>query len=459
MSVFINRVLNLKHIKVIGFDMDYTLVRYNAERFEELTHRLACDRLASRYGYPEAVRNLEFDFNRAIVGLVIDIRNGNLLQVSRHSKVKLAYHGLQILDYKEQRDTYQEMAIDLRSPDFRSLDTSFAISNGVLFSQLVELKKQGENIPSYSQIADDVNNCIDILHQDDSIKSVLISDFGKYVIQDPDVSAMLERFADYGKKLMIITNSDYAYTKRLLDYAIDPFLRKYESWKDLFEIVITFADKPRFFERKGRFLRIDAETGLMSNHEGKIVKGVYQGGWFGKLQEDLGYSGSEILYLGDHIYGDVVSIKKTCNWRTALVLGDLEAEMEGLKKAAPVQKEIEKLMAEKQALETEINGLDMDRHEGKKVPQGIINGLFDKIDELNSRISELLQQYRTFFNPYWGEILRAGYDESRYAEQVEKYACIYMTKVSDLYQYSPKTYFRPYHRTMPHEEAALSGEI
>ena len=78
------------------------------------------------------------------------------------------------------------------------------------------------------------------------------------------------------------------------------------------------------------------------------------------------------------------------------------------------------------------------------------------MDKLNTQISELLKKYKSFFNPYWGEILRSGYDESRYAEQVERYACIYMTKVSDLYDYSPKTYFRPYHRTMPHEAAALN---
>jgi 5' nucleotidase family len=351
------------------------------------------------------------------------------------------------------------MAIDLRSPDFKSLDTSFAISNGVLFSQLVQLKSDGEKVPPYHQIAEDVNNCIDILHQDDSLKSRIIGNFDKYVIKDPVVAKMLERYVDYGKKLMIITNSDYEYSRKLLDYAINPYLKKFKTWQDLFDLVITFADKPRFFERKGRFLKIEPETGLMSNHEGKVDKGIYQGGWFGKLQEDLGYSGSEILYLGDHIYGDVVSIKKTCNWRTALVLGDLESEIKGLIKATPVQKKIEALMKDKQALEVEINSLDTRRYEGEKIPYSQINSLFEKMDKLNTRISEHLKEYKVFFNPYWGEILRAGYDESRYAEQVEKYACIYMTKISDLYKYSPKTYFRPYHRTMPHEESALQGDI
>ncbi|QEN07032.1 5'-nucleotidase [Oceanispirochaeta crateris] len=455
MPVFINRVLNMKNIKVIGFDMDYTLIRYHAEAFEELTHKLAAKRLSERVDYPEEVKNLVFDFQRAIVGLVIDKRNGNLLQISRHGKVKIAYHGLEPLDFHKQQIIYQEMAIDLRDPDFQSLDTSFAISYGVLFSQLVQMKSEGYSLPGYREIAEDVNHEIDILHQDDSIKSRLRADFDRYVIKDPKVAGMLERYRDYGKKLMIITNSDYSYTRQLMDYALNPYLKKHKTWQDLFDIVITFADKPRFFEQKGRFLRIDPETELMSNHTEPVDFGIYQGGNFHKLQKDLGYSGSEILYLGDHIYGDVVSIKKTCNWRTALVLGDLEDEISGLIKSKDVQQQINKLMDEKLALEKEINFIDAKRFEGENIPRSRLTPLFDKMDGLNSKISELLRQYKIFFNPYWGEILRAGFDESRYAEQVEKYACIYMTKVSDLYDYSPKTYFRPYRRIMPHEDMTL----
>ena len=35
MSVYVNRTLNMKKIKAIGFDMDYTLVRYKTEAFEK----------------------------------------------------------------------------------------------------------------------------------------------------------------------------------------------------------------------------------------------------------------------------------------------------------------------------------------------------------------------------------------------------------------------------------------
>ena len=36
----------------------------------------------------------------------------------------------------------------------------------------------------------------------------------------------------------------------------------------------------------------------------------------------------QVLYIGDHIYGDVLSSKKKLGWRTMLVVPELEAELE-----------------------------------------------------------------------------------------------------------------------------------
>ncbi|MBI9102991.1 MAG: HAD-IG family 5'-nucleotidase [Spirochaetales bacterium] len=455
MSVFVNRTLNLKKIKLIGFDMDYTLVPYDTRAFEALTYRLALDRLVKSKKYPKVIKDLEFEFERAIVGLVIDRRNGFILQLNRYNKVKNSYFGTEQVDFKEQNRIYQNLAIDIREADFKSLDTSFAIANGVLFGQLVELKKQGIELPPYYRLDEDIVSVINELHQDDSLKSVIRKDFASYVIQEPEIALMLERFKEYGKKLMIITNSDYAYTRALLNYSLNPFFKNHSSWQDVFDIVITLADKPKFFELNNRFLSIDRKTGLMSNHDGPVLEGLFQGGSSRKFQDDTGFSGSEILYLGDHIYGDVVSIKKQCDWRTALVLGDLEGEMEGIRKGKDVQAEIDGLMAKKTGLEKEINRISTIRFEGGKYNKAKLDKLYREMDGLNSLISDCIGQYNTFFNPYWGEILRAGSEESRFAEQVEKYACIYMTRVSDLYRYSPRTYFRPDRRILPHERAAL----
>jgi HAD superfamily 5'-nucleotidase-like hydrolase len=455
MAVFINRTLNLKKIKMIGFDMDYTLVAYHTRAFEKLVYDLARERLRSEFSYPAEIEKLTFDFDRSIVGLVIDLKNGYLLQLSRYNKVKSSYFGLDQVPFKKQKAIYQNMAIDLREEHYKSLDTLFAISNGVLFSQLVQLKKQGVELPVYAQIQHDITSSIDSLHMDGSLKQIIKNDFGTYVNRDEKVARLLERYKDYKKQLMIITNSDYSYSKALLDYAITPFLQHHSSWQELFDIVITFADKPRFFDRVNRFLKIDPATGLMENHEGPIVSGIYQGGCSKQLQKDLNLQGSEILYLGDHIYGDVVSIKKSCDWRTALVLADLEREMDGIKASYGVQKKIDELMDRKAVLEKKINEIDIKRYESRNKIYIPMDELYRETDEINTEISKLLGEYMTYFNPYWGEILRAGSEESRYADQLERYACIYMTKVSDLYEFSPRIYFRPVKRILPHERAVI----
>jgi len=223
-----------------------------------------------------------------------------------------------------------------------------------------------------------------------------------------------------------------------MEYAFDPYLKEHKSWRDLFQVVITFAMKPRFFTGSAPFLKVSPDTGLMENYEGSVESGIYQGGNANQLQADIGIEGEDFLYLGDHIFGDVVSIKKTCNWRTALVLSPLKEEMQGIQKSSTLQAEITSLMEQKI------------KHEHLLKTQNDRSQMVS-INELNAQISERVQQIKQFFNPNWGELMRAGAEESRFADQVEKYACVYMERVSDLNEYTSDFYFRPLRRYLPHE--------
>ena len=51
MGIYVNRTLNMKQIAAIGFDMDYTLVRYDSHTFEEMTYTEIKKKLITR-GYP-----------------------------------------------------------------------------------------------------------------------------------------------------------------------------------------------------------------------------------------------------------------------------------------------------------------------------------------------------------------------------------------------------------------------
>lgn len=455
MGIYVNRTLNMKQISAIGFDMDYTLVRYDSEAFEVMTYREIKKKLLETRNYPKVINDLKFQLNLAIRGLVIDKPNGNVLKLSTYSKVKHAYHGLTDVDFKTQNKVYQGLTIDLNDSDrFAIVDTSFSIAYCVLYMQIVDLKdKHPElNLPDYKTIEEHLLEALDVSHRDGTLKGEVRKNVKKYIVQDKESVEALEKFKRHGKHLWVITNSDYEYSKLLLDYAITPFLKEHKSWHELFNIVVTLANKPKFFTDKLPLLKVDPKTGLMKNHHGQIEEGIYQGGCAQTIQKSSGLTGEQILYLGDHIYGDVLQIKKTCNWRTGLVIDELIHETQANEKSAPISAEINTLMKQKIDMEQKLDELfDKEQDKGKKPDKAKLQEHFQKIEKVDKKIGKLIRAHTQHFNAHWGETMRAGVEPSRLAGQIEKYACIYMAKVSDFIDYSPRTYFRPKKKSLPHE--------
>src|SRR5882757_1470457 len=169
-KVFVNRTLNLKRIRYLGFDMDHTLVRYKTENFEGLAHQVMLEKLVEK-GYPESIRQLKFSFDRAIRGLVIDKMKGNTLKLSRFSAIRGSYHGLTPIDFRSQSRLYKSTYIDLRDSGFISIDTAFSIAFAGLFMQLVDLKDKDEQstLPDYAHIFEDLNAVLDRAHRDGSL--------------------------------------------------------------------------------------------------------------------------------------------------------------------------------------------------------------------------------------------------------------------------------------------------
>ncbi len=453
-KVFVNRTLNLKKIKYIGLDMDHTLIRYNTENFERLSHTKIVEKLVTRKNYPEGVRKLQFDFNFALRGLVVDRKKGNLLKLNRYTAIRNSFHGLKPLDFKAHQKVYKSIYIDLSKSDYLAIDTSFSYSLAHAYSQLVEMKDSDplSKLPDYGQMADDVLDALDEAHRDGSIKDEVRKNLGEYIIKDEALVRDLEKFRKHGKKIFILTNSDFYYSKLLLDYAINPFLKDFKSWVDLFEIVITFAQKPKFFYDDLKFLHVDPSTGTMANMDAKLAPGVYQSGNARKFTEDLGLNGDDILYVGDHIYGDILRLKKDCNWRTAMIVEELDHELKSNKINEPIIAEIDSLMKKKEPLEDELTNLMTKKIEkDSAVDEKRIDQLQDDITAIDTQISQLIRKQQAAYNPNWGQLMRAGNEESYFAYQMERYACVYMSKIGDLFALSPRTYFRAPRRPLSHE--------
>ena len=446
----------MKKITHIGLDMDHTLIRYNSANFETLTHKIMTEKLVQLKGYPKKVLELRFSYDYAIRGLVIDKNRGNLLKLSRYGAIRASRHGIHRIDYKTQQQIYRSTYIDLGDAAYDPIDTSFSIAFAALYAQIVDLKDntpEGKGIPDYYMISEDLLYVLDNSHRDGSIKNIVAQNISDYIVKDETMIQGIQKYRKHGKKFFIVTNSDYKYSKLLLDYAINPFLEKNETWEDIFDYVITSAQKPRFFYDNLKMLKIDPTTGFMTNLETeKISPGIYQGGNASKFTDDLGLDPSEILYVGDHIYGDILRLKKDCSWRTALVVEELGDELKKNSQACPYSDEIESLMQQKIPLEVELDQLISDKIENKvQEHDERIGKLMATVQNIDQKISPLIKKQDKVYNNYWGELMRAGIEESYFAYQVERFACIYMSSLSDLLALSPRTYFRSSKRLMPHD--------
>lgn len=452
-NVFVNRTLNLKKIKYLGFDMDHTLVRYNSEKFEESVYTFVVDFLVKYKQYPEAIKKFKFNFNSAIRGLVVDSANGNILKLSRYGTIRQSYHGIWPISFADQKQIYKSTYVDLNDSNYIAIDTYFSIAFCVLYGQLVDFKdKHPTLLPSYEILAFDILYSVDRIHADGALKSHICENIEDYVILDEKLVSGLLQYKKFRKKLFVLTNSDYAYSKIMLDYIINRYLPAGETWEDLFDFTITLSNKPRFFYDNLKFLEINSTDGKMLNFNGKVIPGVYQGGNAKKFTDDLELAGDEILYIGDHIYGDILRLKKDCNWRTALVIEELGTEIAGQKSSHMIQQKISSLMQEKQPLENEyVDKQTLFINEKDSNLEIELQDLQAEIAELDNQISKLLKDESQHFNPAWGRVFRTGAEESYFANQVERYACIYMEKISDLLQLSPLNYFRSNKRLLAHD--------
>jgi hypothetical protein len=110
-------------------------------------------------------------------------------------------------------------------------------------------------------------------------------------------------------------------------------------------------------------------------------------------------------------------------------------------------KSLQKLEADTEPLHHATSTVEAAKREAKR-----------RLDELRATLrssaEEILRLEKSLdhaFNPFWGEIFREGVENSRFGEQVEDYACVYTSRVSNFLAYSPLRYFRSPRDHMPHE--------
>jgi 5'-nucleotidase len=468
--IFVNRNLRMEDCDLVGFDMDYTLALYNQPNLEALSIACTLDKLIAKRGYPESVKGLVYDPTFAIRGLVCDRHTGNILKMDRFGRVGRAYHGHTPLSTAELEKQYGSERIKLSQPRWASIDTLFALPEVVMFAAIVEHLEASAPV-AYSKLWQDIRECIDEAHRDETLKRVIKAKLSDYIVRDPDLALSLHKLRSSGKRLFILTNSAWDYTEAVMNYLLEGALPAYSDWRSFFDIVIVSARKPSFFTDRDPFYELSSDGTKRAVDEPLQRGRIYEGGNivdFDRLSGGAG--GSHVLYIGDHIYGDMLRAKKSSGWRTAMVLQELEGELSQIESQKAQLARIEEL--ERQSIRVD-SELSFQQHvlrslqpkEGKRESPKELAQRETARAEAKRRIDELKAQMKAatvelgrlevdvdrVFNPYWGPIFREGVENSRFAEQVESYACVYTSRVSNFLAYSPLRHFRAPRAHMPHE--------
>ena len=477
-DIFVNRNLRMSGIDLIGFDMDYTLAIYHMRRLEQLAYDMTLARLVSERGYPTVIGQLQYDHHFVMRGLAVDKANGNLLKMDRFGYVGRAWHGLRPLEREVWKKLYRNQRVKLKNPQFAWIDTLFALPEAWLFAGIIEvLESMGQRV-DYGKLYDDIREAIDTVHRDNSLKREVRKELGRYIFQDPELGPALHKLRSGGKRLFLLTNSAWDYTDAVMRYLLDGQVAEYPSWRNYFDYIVTLAAKPAFFSEQRPFLELETagpgEEARVVGEATHLERGkVYQGGNLVQFEQQTGYAGECVLYVGDHIYGDILKSKKSSLWRTCMVVQEIEDEItytdgqrERIERLAGVEVARERLDDAVAHHKGQLNALD------RKLERGDLGAEeLERLEEERRRLKVELDKLRWAlreateiadtleceveegFNPYWGLLFKEGHENSRFGEQVERYACLYTSRVSNFLHDSPMQYYRSPRELMSHEQA------
>jgi len=464
--IYVNRNLRLGSIQAIGFDLDHTLAHYRGPAVEELAYRLARQYLVEQFGYPNAILEIPYDRTFIIRGLVIDKRRGNILKMNYHNYVARGCHGLRMLDSEERKATYRSGRIRMGNPSYVTVDTLFHLPEVYLFMVLVHLlETDGRRMSprQYEKIFTDVRFSVDSVHANGSLKSEIMGNLDRFIRKDPRLAPTLRELSRAGKKLFLLTNSEYFYTDALLKYLLVNEGGRTTDWRELFHLIVVEARKPIFFT--------SSEGEPVVHQESAQVCPIFTGGCAQFLENALGFKGDQVLYFGDHTYGDILRSKKSLGWRTAMVVEELREEIEITRRLQPQIDELNHWRALRSVLEADISAMEveerklerrMEKRNGRGEAISKIKKHLEALGDEEARLNQELETVRRVtgelgealndsYNSRWGPLFREGQEMSHFAHQVKDFACLYMTRVSNLLYYDLNHYFRSAREMMPHE--------
>jgi len=450
--VFVNRSLHLEKIKFFGFDMDYTLAEYKSPELESAAFKFAIERLISM-GYPSAISDFEYDSKFAIRGLWFDTLHGNFLKVDPYGNILVCVHGFEFLKTHEIYDLYPNKFVQLNEQRIYVLNSLFNQPETYLLACIVDyfsnskeftktpdgVKKNADDLfMPYRSIHTDIRHAFDWVHDQGSLKKETLSNLDKYIMKDERLPLLFDRMREHNKKIFLLTNSDYQYTDKIMDYLFDVKSANGRKWTKYFDYIVVDARKPLFFSEGTILRQVDTKTGALKigAHVGPIEPGrVYSGGSCDVFTQLIGAKGRDVLYVGDHIFGDILKSKKKRGWRTFLVIPELQRELE-------VWENKNDLFVKLQVLDIQLGDLYKDLDSSTNIKPDLTQLRTD----IRKTIHEMDMSYGIL-----GSLFRCGSRQTHFANQVTRFADIYGSTCLNLFYYPFCYMFRAPAMLMSHE--------
>lgn len=456
--VFVNRSLHLEKIKFYGFDMDYTLAEYISPAYEKMGFDLCRDYLVTM-GYPQEIREFEYDPSFPIRGLWFDTLYGNLLKVDAYGNILVCARGFQFLKPSEIYALYPNKFIQLDESRVYVLNTLFNLPECYLLACLIDYFigsadsdstatptgiKLGDLFMSYRSMFQDVRTAVDFVHLKGDLKRLTVENLSKFVQRDDRLPILLTRLRANGAKVFLLTNSDYNYTDKIMKYLLEtqengiPKDAAGRHWTTYFDYIVIDSKKPLFFGEGTVLRQVDTTTGALKigTHLGPLKQGqVYSGGSCEVFTDLIGAKGKDVLYCGDHIFGDILKSKKIRGWRTFLVIPELVQELH-------VWTDKCSLYSRLQSLDISLGNLYKNLDSSAKVKPDI--------SKVRVAMREVTHEMDLAYG-IMGSLFRSGSRQTFFSSQVVRYADIYAATVLNLLYYPFSYMFRAPAMLMPHE--------
>lgn len=441
---------------------------------ELLQYSQAKDYLIDRLSYPQTLRTYQFDQNSIIRGLVVDKHLGNILKLDDQNYVWRASHSRKELSNEQISTFYGSKRIKIGDERYYSLDTFFSIPEACLFidtvSCLYEQDKSAatmqrfipdkSSLLNFNLVFNEIRMAMDTIHSDGSLKNEITRDLDRYIEQNSEIYIALKKLNGDGKKLFLLTNSSYDYTYIVLNHVFGQEAKTGQEWLNLFDIIIVDAKKPDFFTGITPF------SCPINDAEEKLKNKVMSGGNIHDFHHLCGVTGQQVLYVGDHIYGDILRSKKDSLWRTCLIIKELNfdiktslANQESFRELKQIHQEQNILDKRLMRLRTLVGFLqnrvgEMDQSQSLIVVNEIktqIKSLTNRLLKLKKRFALANRELEDHFHPTWGRLFRESQELSRFGAQVRQYACIYTDHVRNFLRYGANHTFFAHKERMSHE--------